>query len=185
VYVSGSTTGTYELLAINVRDTFYLDNGLASLARCYKIASVDRSGNVSELSDPICNDNCPYYELPNVFTPGDGKCNELFSAYGVDLSVGESSSCKKFDESNERCARFVLRVDFHVYNAWGKEVYNYVGQLGDENGIYIKWDGRDRNGSELTSGVYYYTAEVTYDVVDTSQRVKQLKGWIHLVRYTN
>jgi flagellar hook assembly protein FlgD len=120
-----------------------------------------------------------------VFTPGDGTCNELFSAYGVDLPVEESSSCRRAEDNDSKCARFVLRVNFHVYNVWGKEVYDYVGQLGDENGIYIKWDGRDKNGSELTSGVYYYTAEVTFDVVDPSKRVQLQKGWIHLIRYTN
>jgi len=186
VYVAGSTNGTYTLLATNVRDTFYLDKGLASLARCYRVSSVDRSGNESELSEPICNDNCPYYELPNVFTPGDGdKCNDFFSAYGAEIDVGENSNCPISDLNNEKCARFVLRINFTVFNRWGKEVYNYEGQLGDENSIYINWDGRSSNGSELNTGIYYYLAEVTYDVVDPSQRVKMIKGWVHLIRYSN
>jgi hypothetical protein len=185
IYVSGSTDGTYSLLATNVRDTFYLDKGLASLARCYRIASVDRSGIESELSDPVCNDNCPYYELPNIFTPGDGRCNELFSAFGVDLPSGETGDCLE-TVNDEKCARFVLQVDFTVYNRWGKQLYNYVGHLGDDaNSIYINWDGRDENGSLLSSGIYYYSAEVTYDVVDPSNRVKLIKGWIHLNRFNN
>ena len=51
-----------------------------------------------------------------------------------------------------RCARFVLSVDFRVYNRWGKEIYNY--QSGGERSIYIDWDGKDSNGNALQNGKY-------------------------------
>jgi hypothetical protein len=174
------------LLASNIIDTVYEDKNLSSLARCYKISSVDRSNNESELSEASCNDNCPYYELPNVFSPGnaDGKnCNELFSAFGVQLNLGENPNCPEVDVDRAKCARFVQKVDFTVYNRWGGEVYHYVGQQGDENNdIYINWNGRDEKGRELATAVYYYIAEITVDVVNPDEKVKIIKGWVHLVR---
>lgn len=173
-----------NLIATNVRDTFYLHTNLSTLAYCYRIAAVDRSNNESTLSDPVCNDNCPYYELPNVFSPGntDGrKCNDLFRAFGAPLVA--NSECPPSDIDGERCARFVQKVDFTVYNRWGKKVYQYVGQQGDDNnGIYINWDGRDEQGRELASAVYYYIAVVTFDRRNSGDRVEIKKGWVHLVR---
>jgi hypothetical protein len=189
IYVASSENGTYVQLAANVRDTFYLDENLSSLARCYRVAAVDRSNNISVLSDPICNDNCPYYELPNVFSPNGDCFNELFSAYGVEINFGENSNCVKPPVDKTRCARFVLEVKFTVYNRWGKKVYQFKGfdqsaipSSDSPPSIYINWDGKDDNGRELAAAVYYYVAEVTFDVVNPEDRVKLLKGWVHLVR---
>jgi hypothetical protein len=134
------------------------------------------------MSDPVCNDNCPYYELPNVFSPNGDNCNDLFRAFGDDLNLGESPECPEVDAEDLRCARFVLRVNFTVYNRWGKKVYNYVGTQGNENTIYIRWDGRDEKGREMATAVYFYVAEVTFDVINSKDRVKIVKGWVHLVR---
>src|SRR5690606_20345787 len=81
IYVASSTTGDFFPFPIEVRDTVYVDDNLPSFARCYRIQAIDRSGNASELSDPICFDNCPYYELPNFFTPNGDYCNDVFSAF--------------------------------------------------------------------------------------------------------
>jgi len=114
VYAASSENGTYVLLATNVRDTVYEDKNIPSLARCYRVAAVDRSDNESELSDPVCNDNCPYYELPNVFSPNGDNCNDLFSAFGVDLHLAENAECPESENNSDKCARFVQRVDFTV-----------------------------------------------------------------------
>ena len=191
VYRSSDKEGTYT--ALNrldklVMDTTYEDKGanglgLTSLAFCYRISAVDRSGNESDLSDPVCNDNCPYYELPNVFTPNNDDCNDEFSAYGNPRNGGgEESDCIPID-TQTRCARFVDRVVFTVYNRWGKEVYSYTGASHDDvNDIYIGWDGRAADGTDLATGIYYYLAEVTFDSVDPAKREQKIKGWVHLVR---
>jgi hypothetical protein len=186
IYASNTVGGEFTLLASNVRDTFYIDENLVSFARCYRISAVDRSGNESELSDPVCNDNCPYYELPNIFTPNGDGYNDLFSAFNVRdyLNCGNGEEgCQIPDNLKGRCARFVLQVNLKVYNRWGTEVYQYLGRENDElSTIYIDWDGKDNNRNPLSSGVYYYLAEVTFDVVDPKQRVQNIKGWVHLIR---
>lgn len=182
VYVSSVVGGSFVLRETNVRDTFYIDANLPSFARCYKIAAVDRSGNVGELSDAICIDNCPYYELPNVFSPNGDKCNDVFSAYNDRPSGGENGGpdCEISEDNKKRCARFVRSVHFRVYNRWGKEVYNY--QSGGERTIYIDWDGRADNGKELSSGVYYFVADVVFESVDPAKSGKTIKGWVQILR---
>ncbi len=201
IYFTPYVGGAYTLLKANVRDTFYIDENLISMARCYKITALDRSGNESDLSDEVCFDNCPNYKLPNVFTPNGDGCNDEFHAMGYIPPLGEEGSgtnplCDKeynlltFEKwsseplsFSQLCARFVQKVEFRVYNRWGAEVYRYTGSITDDrNGIYINWDGRDKQGNPLASAVYYYMAEVTFDVVDPTQRVKVLKGWVHLLR---
>lgn len=199
IYRSSSIDGVYVWLETAgedgdgiVRDTTFTDEGenkigLPSLAFCYKISAVDRSGNESELSDPACNDNCPYYELPNVFSPNDGNdCNDRFAAwrapsnyYEIDEGTGNVQwNCGEVDL--KKCARFVEAVVFRVYNRWGKEVYSY--ESGSERSIYIDWDGRDNEGRELASGIYYYAADVTFDSVDPKKANQTIKGWVHLLR---
>ena len=176
VYASSTQGGEFTLIAENVRDTFYIDNDLLSFARCYKIAAVDLSGNVGELSDELCIDNCPYYELPNVFTPNGDNVNDLFSAYSIrGFDCGEGDCIPA--ELRLKCARFVEHVTFTVYNRWGQEVYSQVSRVGnDAQSIYIDWNGRDAARQELSSGVYYYVAEVTFDTIDPANQHPNLEG---------
>lgn len=191
IYVASTKDGTYSLLATNVRDTFYVDSNLPSFARCYKITALDRSGNESGFSNEVCFENCPYYELPNIFTPNGDNCNDEFRAWGFVPPVGEENPgpnvlCNSADPNSEtfriKCARFVEQVDVKIYNRWGNEVYAYSGRKNDENGIYIRWNGIDKNGNALASAVYYYVANVTFDMADPAKRNQTIKGWVHLVR---
>jgi len=181
----------YDLVAIvQAPDTFAVIGDLASLAYCYRVKAIDRSGNESTFSERVCSENCPYYELPNVFTPNGDKCNDYFSAFGVEFDSeedpdGAAGECAipSTPDYVQRCARFVDRVDFKVFNRWGREVYDYVGQRGNENSIYINWDGRDKSGKELATGIYFYSADVTFSsTAPGGKSVKTFKGWVHLVR---
>lgn len=182
VYAASTKGGAYSLIADNVRDTFYIDNNLLSFARCYRVAAVDVSGNVGELSEELCIDNCPYYELPNVFTPNGDQINDQFSAYSIrGFDCGEGDCIPA--ELRLKCARFVQSVNFTVFNRWGQEVYNYSARVGnDTQSIYIDWNGRDASKQDLSSGVYYYVADVTFDSVDPANNTRSFKGWVHLIR---
>jgi hypothetical protein len=189
IYWSNAIDGKYdELVTLPPGQTSYTDILRRSFARCYKIQAVDRSGNKSELSDEFCFDNCPYYELPNVFTPNGDGCNDLYRAYNnIYDNGGETgnSDCVIPDEHLRKCARFVERVVFHVFNRWGREVYTYTGNANDDNfnsDILINWDGRSNDGKDLSTGVYYYVAEVSFLAIRPENKHKTLKGWIHLLR---
>lgn len=170
VYFSedGSESG-YEIIAF-VRDTSFVHDDISSYKGCYRISAVDRSGNESELTEPMCNDNCPIYVLPNIFTPNGDSRNDVFQAFGEYPYDSESPY--------QYCPRFVESVLFEVYNRWGELIFDY--ESGGENSIFIEWDGIGNNGSLVANGTYYYVATVTFDMLDPKQRVKEFKGWIKI-----
>ncbi|MCC5943500.1 MAG: gliding motility-associated C-terminal domain-containing protein [Bernardetiaceae bacterium] len=154
IYFTPHEGEPFELLT-TITDTVFVHEQFRSLAGCYYVTLIDFAGNESEPSNQICNDNCPNYSLPNVFTPnGDGQ-NDVF---------------RPFD-----CPAFVERVDFRVFNRWGAEVYS------SSDNIFLDWDGRTNNGNLLPSGVYYYEAKVKFFRLRRSDEVKQLKGWIQIL----
>jgi len=127
----------------------------SGLSGCYAVTSVDFNGNESLKSNKVCIDNCPFYELPNTFTPnGDGK-NDLFVP---------------------RINLFIQNVEFKVYNQWG----NLVFETSDPA---INWNGNTNNDTELSDGTYQYicrTFETRVTGVTESKNI--LKGFIHLIR---
>jgi hypothetical protein len=188
---ANADTTTYELLvdlADRPQDLEYIDRNLPSYARCYRLKAVDRSGNESKFSDEVCNDNCPSYNLPNVFTPGNADdCNDFFSAYsdrniinGIFQCGGATASNEQMEDLRRLCPRFVLNVNIVIVDRWGKQVYEYSS--GGENSIFIDWDGRDNKGRALSSGVYFYSATVTFEALKPADRQKVIKGWVQLVR---
>ncbi len=162
--------GSFKLID-NTTNTSYIHENLSSYKGCYQITAVDRSGNESPPTETICNDNCPSYLLPNVFTPNGDGFNDTFQAYNI--AVPNESGGNDFI-----CARFVASVEFHVYNRLGKEVYSNVGE--PENSILINWDGKTENGKLLPVGVYFYHAIVKFDMLDPGMRKKEFKGWVKI-----
>jgi gliding motility-associated-like protein len=115
----------------------YLDHRLSlqhSLAGCYYVTALDSYDNESLHSNYICVENCPRYELPNVFTPnGDGFNDEFGPMNGY---------------------RFVENIDLKVYNRWGQQVFSTSDPA-------INWDGKDEfNHMPLPDGTYYFNCIV-------------------------
>jgi hypothetical protein len=180
VYVAARPEDEFVMIADNVNDTSFIDKNLPSFARCYKIAAVNAQGQEGGWSEMICNDNCPYFELPNIFTPNGDGCNEYFRAYGPFNPSNKNEFCLSGEFDNSKCLRFVNEVIFRVYNRWGNEIYTYVSGKGDSS-TYINWDGKDNEGKSVTPGVYYYLAEVTFNTLDPSKKNQRIKGWVHVV----
>ena len=134
--------------------TFRHDN-LPSFAGCYYVTAVSRRGLESAPSNRVCVDNCPLFQMPNVFTPnGDGK-NDLFTPL--------------------KCPRFVESLEFVVVNRWGAEVFRTT----DPN---INWNGNTDNGQPLPGGLYYYQVTVRFLSVKRNTPAVSYKGWVELVR---
>lgn len=175
IYAASNPDGEFTRLA-NVKDTFYIDGGLPSFARCYKISAIDALGQEGPLSDSLCNDNCPYYLLPNVFTPNEDGFNDVFSA-NFDIETNPQSGGPAI---TIRCPRFVRSVLFTVYNRWGNPVYQFNSEAG--NTTSIEWDGIGSDGQLLIEGVYFYRAEVEFERLYPQDRKKEINGWVQLVR---
>jgi gliding motility-associated-like protein len=128
-----------------------------SLAACYALQAVRKNGNGSILSDKVCVDNCPIYNLPNTFTPNNNGQNDLFTPIYP--------------------YRFVEKIDMKIYNRWG----NLVFETTDPD---INWNGSDyKTKKPLFTGVYYYVCDVYYQTIDGIQKTKvPLSGYIHLFR---
>lgn len=174
VFASSTADEPLVLLDGDVRTTTYTDSGLPSFARCYRVAARDFSGQESTLSDSVCNDNCPYYELPNVFTPNEDGRNDTFSADFDVAGAGTSGAVLV------RCPRFVKSIDLAVYNRWGQQVYTFASADAAANPLV--WEGRDQHGREVAEGIYFYQATVHFDVLRSTEKKRLLRGWVHVVR---
>lgn len=139
----------------------FLHEQIPSLAGCYYVTAIDSvevngGNNESRKSNIVCVDNCPIYELPNVFTPNNDNLNDLYTPFIP--------------------YRFVTRIKINIFNRWG----NLVCQATDP---MIKWDGRDLQGNELAEGAYFYECTVWETRLEGEvQREKPLTGFIQLIR---
>lgn len=156
----------YELIANTDTKTF--EHTLLSEFRgCYKVSAVDNRGVEGEQSNAICFDNCPYYKLPNTFTPNGDGLNDTFRA---------------FDLPNDQCSRFVKSIEFKVYDRWGGQaIYEFRSSDG-ENETFINWSGNDKQGKPLPSGTYYFTTSVIFNTLDPNKRKQEFKNWVQIMR---
>jgi gliding motility-associated-like protein len=168
IYFSPSgEEGSFSLVG-NSRITSFTHSGLSAFKGCYRVSALDRSNNESTLSAPICFDNCPNYELPNTFTPNGDGLNDTFRA---------------FDRPNGKCPRFVESVEFQVFSRWGgQELYSYSSIEETEPNFFIDWDGKDKNGNQVSDGTYFYRVVVTFDVFNPAKRTEEFKNWVKIVR---
>ena len=155
IYYTPLLDGDFNLIATvnNPSDTSIVFDNLQSIAGCYYVTAVDSVGNESPQSNIECVDNCPLYELPNVFTPdGNGK-NDLFHPFPY---------------------RFVRDIDIKIWNRWGVQVF-------ESTDPDINWNGKvDNSGGVCPDGVYYYTCVVNEIYLD-GDRSRVLKGFVHIL----
>tara|TARA_R110002050_G_scaffold195593_1_gene330430 strand:- start:20322 stop:23042 length:2721 start_codon:yes stop_codon:yes gene_type:complete len=156
VYFRPTSEGDLVKIAsvLGAKNTTLLFPDLESVAGCYAITAVDSFNNESEFSNVVCVDNCPYYELPNIFTPGDDGLND----YYIPLPSW----------------RYVTDVDMHIYNRWGEEVYTTTEPA-------LGWAGNGKNGELITDGVYFYVCTV-HEIRLEGIVERVLKGTITLLR---
>ncbi len=136
------------------QDTSVTLSGLTSIAGCYSITALDSFQNESILSDSVCVDNCPFYSLPNVFSPDGNQVNDKFIPFPY---------------------RFVDKIDLIIYNRWGMKVF-------ESSDPDINWDGNYfKNSEPCSEGVYYYICNVDIIKLRGIETIT-LKGFVHLLR---
>ena len=151
----GEPLAQIELISGAANTTFEhsLPDGLAG---CYAVSAIDTVGNESALSNIVCVDNCPNYELPNAFTPNDDNQNDLFTPFPG--------------------WRFIDRVDMQIFNRWGNLVFATQDPA-------LNWNGNNTDGKQLPEGTYFFVCKV-YEkrVSGTVLRPDVLSGYIELIR---
>ncbi len=156
IYYATTLTADPQLIAVitNVSDTIFVHDTLASVAGCYYMTATDFIGNESPRSDSICVDNCPLYELPNVFTPNGDGINDLFHPFPYS---------------------YVEKIRIVIYDRWGREIFT------TENPD-INWDGNNQQSNKpCPDGVYYYICTV-YELYLDGLKPRTLTGFVQLLR---
>lgn len=155
IYYSSAQQGPFLLLA-TINDgnaTSFEYTNETSIAGCYYVTAVDTNGNESAPGSIICVDNCPYYALPNIFTPDANGYNDEFDPFPY---------------------RYVQDIDLKIYNRWGLQVFETT----DPD---INWNGKtDNTGEDLPDGVYYYTCIVN-EVFLSGVKSRELTGFVQLL----
>lgn len=125
-----------------------------TIAGCYSVTAIDTNGNESSKQNAFCIDNCPYYVIPNVFTPNKDGQNDLLRPFPY---------------------RFIDRIDLSIYNRWGQLVFHTVDPE-------INWDGKNQDSNhDLTEGVYFYICNVFESYLEGVKK-RNLRGSITLIR---
>lgn len=160
VYYCAVTADGFALLETlnNTFDTLYRHQDLLSTVGCYYMTAFDEKGNVSLPSDTVCvnMDDCPIYELPNVFTPNGDGINDIF----VPIHVSKVA---------------VDHVEMHIFNRWGLHVF-------ETEDPYINWDGRaSGTHQECADGTYFYVCDV-YTKSPEGLVSQRLQGTILVLR---
>lgn len=130
-----------------------LYENIISVAGCYAVTAIDSTGNESVITTKQCVDNCPVYNLPNVFSPNGDGVNDFFIPI---LPY-----------------KYVKDIEFQIYNRWGTVVF----ETKDAN---IAWDGKNSKSKKpCPDGVYFYICTINEIRVDgIAPRV--IKGYIQL-----
>lgn len=173
IYFSENGINNFKNIGSTSND-YFIHKNLSNLKGAYFITALDRSGNESVPTDTIRRDNCPKYLLPNAFSPNDDGKNDFFTPFFTDGSI------LNFNYGN--CPRFVKSVKMSIVDRTGKEVFSHDSEINVLDGIYINWDGKNKSGKNLPSDTYYYNATVTFDVLDENESIKEIKGWVQILR---
>ena len=132
----------------------FMHDSLLSIAGCYAITAVDSVGNESAILDSVCVDNCPEYELPNIFTPGEDNFNDSFVPFPY---------------------RYIQSINLTIYSRWGNIVFETTDPV-------INWDGTNQDSKLMCSdGVYFYVCEVN-EIRLAGIETRKLKGFVHLIQ---
>ncbi len=161
VYYRPTPTGAFTFLATTT-STSYLHTDLNFSGGCYAVQAVATNTLVSDTSNVVCQDNCLFFKLPNIFTPNGDAQNAVFRP-------------KNYSP--------LRRIHFQAYNRWGVKVFENTTTAADR--ILINWDGggpRTESGASarVADGVYFYLAEVEFADKDNTKRT--YKGWVEIVR---
>lgn len=150
IYYAPQLGLTTELVQVNSSpfDTTYIVSNSTSIAGCYFITAIDSFGNESETGEALCIDNCPIYELPNVFTPGNDGKNDVFAPFPY---------------------KFIESIDITIYNRWG----NILFETTDPD---INWNGVEtRTGKLVPDGTYFYVCTV-YEIRLAGIVAREIRG---------
>lgn len=125
-----------------------------SYSGCYAMKTLDTNNNISSLGPDFCIDNCPEFELPNIFSPNDDGANDFFKAIKV---------------------KQVKEIDLTILDRWGNVIYKTKDP-------YFKWDGISQvTKVAMSESTYFFVCDV-YESRLVGIVKRTLNGTVQLVR---
>jgi gliding motility-associated-like protein len=145
--------GQYTKVAEGFYTSFVYD-GLEEILGCYAVVAIDSSGNESPMSPDFCIDNCPEFELPNLFSPNGDNANDHYKAIKV---------------------RQIKEIDLNVVDRWGNLIYS-------TSDPYFMWDGKSQmTKQDVNEGTYFYVCHVFEPRLSGIVR-RTIRGYLQVVR---
>jgi gliding motility-associated-like protein len=153
LYHKSTFTGEYLEVAfgsINKKEF----NDLEEVSGCYAVQAIDVNGNRSGFSEDVCIDNCPAFELPNLFTPNGDDKNDEYKAIIV---------------------RQIKEINLVIVDRWGAAIYRTTDP-------FFRWNGVSALTNKLVDeGTYFYTCEVFEPRLKGIVK-RTLRGYVHVAR---
>jgi gliding motility-associated-like protein len=156
LYFKETVKGEYRLIATfsNTSAAVFEQLDRPVISGCYAMIAIDSSNNQSGLSPDFCLDNCPIFELPNIYTPNDDDVNDYFKAIRV---------------------RQIAEIDLMVFDRWGNLVYK-------THDPYFKWDGISIESKlPVSDGTFFYICHVFEPRLQGTLK-RTLKGYVEVAR---
>jgi len=136
-----------------ITDTVYVYDGVFSIAGCFAVTAIDSFGNESPIITSACTDNCPEYELPNIFTPNGDSINDNF------IPIKN---------------KFIKDIDLKIYDRWGLLVFETTDPK-------INWDAKNQQSKNTcVNGIYYFICDVN-ELYLAGIKTRTLKGWVQII----
>ncbi len=139
-YVSDPTRAdTFTYTPLNF-EAIFCDTCLVKYSTRYTITVIDSNGCTATDDRLIKVDRTRSVIIPNVFKPGSGRGNDIFTLFGgIDVELVKS---------------------FRIYDRWGEEVFSRFNFEIDDN-FQNGWDGKFR-GKDAAPAVYLYVIDVLF-----------------------
>jgi len=165
IYRSISKNGTYNKITPSMipasgygTDYDFIDRNFAVNEKNWYRIEFKYTNDKREYSDPICvevrteAEPCEIELFPNYPNPFNPSTKIRFSISGLEQSK---------------------RVVLKIYGITGREIKTIFDRISPPAGNYtIEWNGTDKSGMEVSSGVYFYRLIVDGRVVLTKKMIK-------------
>jgi len=156
LYYKPLVNGEYRIIADVKRNEplLFKQDDVNSFSGCYSVKAIDIHDNEGQMSPDFCIDNCPEFELPNIFTPNKDGINDFYKAIKV---------------------RQIKEINLSIVDRWGNLVYTTKDP-------YFQWDGISRISNVLVSeGTFFYVCDVFEPRLKGIVK-RTLKGYVHVAR---
>ncbi len=124
---------SYELVGEMDSEEYLLPYEYNGIDHCYRIKAIESGGNESfAWSNEACVSFEPRLTFYNIITPNSDQFNEFFVIEGIENYPNN---------------------ELTIINRWGGTVF-------ETNSYKNDWNGKLRNGSQLSNGVYYFLLDI-------------------------